>query len=73
MLKEKNRCFKAEKYEHSYLHCWRTDKPILYYPLESWFVKTTAVKKRMVEELNKASIGSLNLQEKDDLVIGLKT
>ena len=53
MLKEKNRCFKAEKYEHSYPHCWRTDKPILYYPLESWFVKTTAVKKRMVE-LNKS-------------------
>ena len=52
-LKEKNRCFKAEKYEHSYPHCWRTDKPIIYYPLESWFVKTTAVKDRMVE-LNKS-------------------
>ncbi len=52
-LKEENRCFKAEKYEHSYPHCWRTDKPILYYPLESWFVKTTAVKERMVE-LNKS-------------------
>ena len=52
-LKEENRCFKAEKYEHSYPHCWRTDKPILYYPLESWFVKTTAAKKRMVE-LNKS-------------------
>ena len=51
-LKEENKCFKAEKYEHSYPHCWRTDKPILYYPLESWFVKTTAAKKRMVE-LNK--------------------
>ncbi len=51
-LKEENRCFKAEKYEHSYPHCWRTDKPILYYPLESWFVKTTAAKERMVE-LNK--------------------
>ncbi len=48
-LKEENRCFKAEKHEHSYPHCWRTDKPILYYPLESWFVKTTAVKERMVE------------------------
>lgn len=52
-LKEENRCFKAEKHEHSYPHCWRTDKPILYYPLESWFVKTTAVKERMVE-LNKS-------------------
>ncbi len=52
-LKEDNRCFKAEKYEHSYPHCWRTDRPILYYPLESWFVKTTAAKARMVE-LNKS-------------------
>jgi isoleucyl-tRNA synthetase len=52
-LKEENRCFKAEKYEHSYPHCWRTDKPILYYPLESWFVKTTAAKEQMVE-LNKS-------------------
>ena len=51
-LKENNLCFKSEKYEHSYPHCWRTDKPILYYPLESWFVKTTAAKERMVE-LNK--------------------
>ena len=51
-LKESGLCFKSEKYEHSYPHCWRTDKPILYYPLESWFVKTTAVKERMVE-LNK--------------------
>jgi isoleucyl-tRNA synthetase len=52
-LKEENKCFKAEKYEHSYPHCWRTDKPILYYPLESWFVKTTAAKEKMVE-LNKS-------------------
>lgn len=52
-LKEENKCFKTEKYEHSYPHCWRTDKPILYYPLESWFVKTTAAKERMVE-LNKS-------------------
>ena len=52
-LKEENKCFKAEKYEHSYPHCWRTDKPILYYPLESWFVKTTAAKDRMVA-LNKS-------------------
>ena len=49
LLKEKNLCFKSEKYEHSYPHCWRTDKPILYYPLESWFVKTTAKKDKMVE------------------------
>ena len=52
-LKEDNRCFKAEKYEHSYPHCWRTDKPIIYYPLESWFVKTTEAKERMIE-LNKS-------------------
>ena len=40
--------FKVEKYEHSYPHCWRTDKPILYYPLDSWFIKTTALKDRLV-------------------------
>ncbi len=48
-LKKENKAFKAEKYEHSYPHCWRTDKPILYYPLDSWFIKTTAVKQRMIE------------------------
>jgi len=48
-LKLENRAFKVEKYEHSYPHCWRTDKPILYYPLDAWFIKTTAVKERMVE------------------------
>jgi isoleucyl-tRNA synthetase len=51
-LKEENKTFKVEKYEHSYPHCWRTDKPILYYPLDSWFIKTTAYKDRLVE-LNK--------------------
>ena len=51
-LKQENKTFKVEKYEHTYPHCWRTDKPILYYPLESWFVRTTAVKDRLVE-LNK--------------------
>ncbi|GIV42905.1 MAG: isoleucine--tRNA ligase [Bacteroidia bacterium] len=48
-LKQNNRAFKVEKYEHNYPHCWRTDKPILYYPLESWFVRTTALKERLVE------------------------
>ena len=48
-LKKENRAFKVEKYEHSYPHCWRTDKPILYYPLDAWFIKTTAVKDRMIE------------------------
>lgn len=48
-LKEENRAFKVEKYEHSYPHCWRTDKPVLYYPLDSWFIKTTAFKDRLVE------------------------
>lgn len=52
-LKEENKAFKVEKYLHSYPHCWRTDKPVLYYPLDSWFIKTTAVKEKMVE-LNKA-------------------
>ena len=47
-MKETN-ASKAEKYEHSYPHCWRTDKPILYYPLESWFVRTTAIKRLMVK------------------------
>ncbi len=51
-LKKENRAFKVEKYEHNYPHCWRTDKPILYYPLDAWFIKTTAIKDRMVE-LNK--------------------
>lgn len=48
-LKEENKAFLVEKYEHSYPHCWRTDKPILYYPLDSWFIKATAKKDRMVE------------------------
>jgi isoleucyl-tRNA synthetase len=51
-LKKENRAFKVEKYEHTYPHCWRTDKPIIYYPLDAWFIKTTAAKERMVE-LNK--------------------
>lgn len=51
-LKKENRAFKVEKYEHSYPHCWRTDKPILYYPLDAWFIKTTAIKDQMVA-LNK--------------------
>jgi len=51
-LKLENKAFKVEKYEHTYPHCWRTDKPILYYPLDSWFIRTTAVKDRLVE-LNK--------------------
>ncbi len=48
-LKKENRAFKVEKYEHNYPHCWRTDKPVIYYPLDSWFIKTTAVKQRLVE------------------------
>lgn len=51
-LKQENRAFKIEKYEHSYPHCWRTEKPVIYYPLDSWFIRVTAVKERMVE-LNK--------------------
>ncbi|MCB9239507.1 MAG: isoleucine--tRNA ligase [Flavobacteriales bacterium] len=52
LLKEQNKAFKVEKYTHSYPNCWRTDKPILYYPLDSWFIKATAFKDRMYE-LNK--------------------
>ena len=51
-LQEEGKLFKKEKYDHNYPHCWRTDKPILYYPLDAWFIKTTALKDRMVE-LNK--------------------
>jgi isoleucyl-tRNA synthetase len=51
-LKEENKAFKVEKYEHSYPHCWRTDKPILYYPLDSWFIRSTEKKDRMIA-LNK--------------------
>lgn len=51
-LKERGKLFKSEKHTHNYPHCWRTDKPVLYYPLDSWFIRTTAVKDRMIE-LNK--------------------
>lgn len=51
-LKKEGKAFRVEKYEHSYPHCWRTDKPVIYYPLDAWFVKTTAVKDRMIA-LNK--------------------
>jgi len=51
-LQEEGKLFKKETYEHSYPHCWRTDKPVLYYPLDSWFIKTTAYKDRLIE-LNK--------------------
>ncbi|SHI43958.1 isoleucine--tRNA ligase [Flavobacterium terrae] len=49
LLKEQNKAFKVEKYVHSYPHCWRTDKPILYYPLDSWFIKVTEIKDRMFD------------------------
>lgn len=51
-LKEANRAFDVQKYEHSYPHCWRTDKPVLYFPLDSWFIKTTAVKDQLIENNN---------------------
>ena len=49
MLKAENKAFKIEKHTHSYPHCWRTDKPVLYYPLDSWFIRTTALRERMIE------------------------
>jgi len=52
-LKEENKAFKIEKYKHNYPHCWRTDKPVLYYPLDSWFIRASAAKERMAE-LNKS-------------------
>ena len=52
MLKEQGKLLKSEKHTHNYPHCWRTDKPVLYYPLDSWFIRTTAFKERMIE-LNK--------------------
>lgn len=52
MLKQQNRAFKIERHVHNYPHCWRTDKPVLYYPLDSWFIKTTSARDRMIE-LNK--------------------
>ncbi|MEO8721494.1 MAG: isoleucine--tRNA ligase, partial [Ginsengibacter sp.] len=51
-LKKENRAFHIEKFKHNYPHCWRTDKPVIYYPLDAWFIRTTAVKDRMIE-LNK--------------------
>lgn len=52
-LKEENRAFNVQKYVHNYPHCWRTDKPILYYPLDSWFIQTTAVKDELIANNNK--------------------
>ncbi len=49
MLKLENKAFRIEKYVHSYPHCWRTDKPVLYYPLDAWFIRTTAVKEKLIE------------------------
>ena len=49
MLKGQNKAFRIEKHTHSYPHCWRTDKPVLYYPLDSWFIRTTALRERMIE------------------------
>ncbi|RMG27810.1 MAG: isoleucine--tRNA ligase [Bacteroidetes bacterium] len=51
-LKKENKAFKVEKYVHSYPHCWRTDKPVLYYPLDSWFIKTTAMKDKLIAHNN---------------------
>ena len=68
-LKEENKAFKVEKYVHSYPHSWRTDEPLLYYPLDSWFIKVTDVKDKMFD-LNEKSTGNLKQQEKDVLEIG---
>jgi isoleucyl-tRNA synthetase len=52
-LKEENKAFNVQKYKHNYPHCWRTDKPIIYYPLDSWFIKTTAVKDKLIANNHK--------------------
>src|SRR5665811_115072 len=49
MLKQEGKAFRIEKQIHTYPHCWRTDKPVLYYPLDSWFIRTTALRDRMIE------------------------
>ena len=49
LLKKENKAFRVEKHTHSYPHCWRTDKPVLYYPLDSWFIRTTAVRDKLME------------------------
>jgi len=49
MLKQQGKVFRIEKQIHTYPHCWRTDKPVLYYPLDSWFIRTTALRERMIE------------------------
>ena len=72
MLKKENKAFKVEKHVHSYPHCWRTDKPVLYYPLDSWFIRTTAVKERMLE-LNRTINWNRLAQEKDVSGSGWKT
>ena len=64
MMKADNKAFKIEKHVHNYPHCWRTDKPVLYYPLDSWFIRSTACKERMME-LNK----TINWKPIDGLVI----
>ena len=72
MLKQSGLAFKMEKHVHNYPHCWRTDKPVLYYPLDSWFIRSTAAKDRMIE-LNKLSTGNRSLLEQDVSVNGWKT
>ncbi len=71
MLKKENKSIKVEKHEHNYPHCWRTDKPVLYYPLDSWFIKTTAVRERMIE-LNKTINWNRPVRAKDGLGSGLE-
>ena len=71
-MKQVGQAFRIEKHVHNYPHCWRTDKPVLYYPLDSWFIRSTAVKERMIE-LNKTILGSLNQRVPDVLENGWKT
>ncbi len=52
-LKNENKAFRAEKYEHNYPHCWRTDKPVIYYPMESWFIRVTAMRDKLIEQNKK--------------------
>ena len=61
MLKKDNKAFRIEKHVHNYPHCWRTDKPVLYYPLDSWFIKTTALKDKLIEHNNTIMKYDINL------------
>ena len=72
-MKQEGTAFNIQKHVHNYPHCWRTDKPILYYPLDSWFIKDTAKKERMVELNKTIQLATTNQQVLVDSATGLRT